>query len=56
MTHAQKLTKWETAWGRYIAALVKFDAAHGKPGAEWNARRTLRAARENMERIGAQVS
>lgn len=55
MTHMQKITKWEAAFARYVAALVKFDEAHGKPRAEWDARRTLRAARNHMHRVDADV-
>ena len=56
MTPMQKIDAWENAFARYVAALAKFDAAYGQPKAEWNARRTLRAARDNLARVDAQVS
>lgn len=55
MTHTQKITKWEAAFARYVAALAKFDDAYGKPRLEWNARRTMRAARVNMNRVDREV-
>lgn len=58
MTHMQKVTKWEAAFARYVAALSKLDAARvsGKPNADWNARRTVRAARAHMQRVDAEVA
>jgi hypothetical protein len=57
MTQMQRIQKFESAWGRYVRALEKLDTAREDTDGRvaYGARRSVRAARRNLEKVCAQI-
>lgn len=53
----QKIRKFESAWTRYVRALEHRDESNTNPDgrARYGARRSVRAARRNLETVCAEI-
>ena len=57
LTASQKIQMWEAAWTRYVRALELRDERESHPDgrARYAARRSVRAARRNLETVCAEI-